>query len=166
MESFFYARGHRWYQHAGGGGSGGGISTPLQEFPCPPCPNIMDTRQQNCCGGNGAVSLKKQRISRIQVGWLLRRMWQWGQWQQSWYCSHIFPVRGDGVVRGTEIVMVWNCEVLCSVRMVCTLFFPHLRFLCRISTRSCRMKLGATECSWVMRRAVTLFSINQTIVYM
>ena len=40
-----------------------------------PFPIIMDITQQNCHSGNGAISLKQQRISSGQAGGLLQRMW-------------------------------------------------------------------------------------------
>ena len=34
--------------------------------PCPPCPTITDTRQQNCRGGNGVISLKNSESDRTK----------------------------------------------------------------------------------------------------
>jgi hypothetical protein len=100
--------------------------------------------QQNFRGRNGAVSLKKQWIWWNQAGGSSQRMWRRGRWRRSWCCSHIFLVRGDGAAGAMEIVMVRNCEVLRSVRTVCTLLFflLHLCFLGRTSARSCRMNTG------------------------
>ena len=88
--------------------------------PYRPCPIIMDIAKQNCRGGNGSISLKKQQIWSNQAIGSSQRMWWWGRWQRSWFCNYIFCVRGDEAMGATEIIIVWNCGWLCWVGTGCT----------------------------------------------
>ncbi len=88
--------------------------------PCRPRPIITDIAKQICRGGNGSISLKKQRIWLNQAGGLSQRLLRWGWWRWSWCCNYIFRVRGDEAAGATEIVIVQNYGWLCWVGTGCT----------------------------------------------
>ena len=93
----------------------------------PPCPIITDTTEQNCRGGNGAVTLKKTVNLIVPSGRIVAEDVVVRAMAADLVLQSYFLVRRDGAVGATEILMVLHCEVLCCVRTVCTLFFAsHL----------------------------------------